>query len=381
MRAKDVQGTKYVALFDGLLDRLRPIGAERDRAGNRELFYDQYLALLLVYFFSPAVTSLRALQQATALDVVQKKLGIRQVSLGSLSEAARVFDAEHAQEILRELAGRAVPLVTGDDAKLLKNLTAVDGSLFQTVARASWALWQDEQHRAAKLHLQLSVWDGTPRNASVTAGNASETDELAVSVEPDRIYVLDRGYFNYDLYRRIRAVGSSFVARIKETAVFEEGAERPLTEKARAAGVIRDVELKSLGVKDKLTGLRLVVVKSEDDDGKPIELWLLTDRLDLPAELVATAYRLRWTIELYFRWFKRLLGCRHLISTSENGVTLQLYAALIASLLIVLWTGLKVNKRTWEMVQYYFMGWATAAELERHILSRLALPPRRSRKS
>ena len=58
---------------------------------------------------------------------------------------------------------------------------------------------------------------------------------------------------------------------------------------------------------------------------------------------------------------------RHLISDKQNGVTMQLYAALIASLLIVLWTGLKANKRTWEMVQFYFMGWATAEELDRHI--------------
>ena len=46
---------------------------------------------------------------------------------------------------------------------------------------------------------------------------------------------------------------------------------------------------------------------------------------------------------------------------------MQLYAALIASLLVVLWTGLKANKRTWEMLQFYFMGWATAEEVERHI--------------
>lgn len=46
---------------------------------------------------------------------------------------------------------------------------------------------------------------------------------------------------------------------------------------------------------------------------------------------------------------------------------MQLYAGLIASLLIVLWTGLKANKRTWEMVQFYLMGWASLNELELHI--------------
>jgi len=212
----------------------------------------------------------------------------------------------------------------------------------------------------------------TPRNASVKAANSSEAAELSVAVERQGgIYVLDRGYFNYKLYHRILSAGSSLVARIQDKALFEVQTEKPVSEKARAAEVIRDIELKSLGDKQKFPRpLRLVIVRIENREGKISELWLLTDRLDLPAEMVAEAYRKRWTIELFFRWFKRILGCRHLISHKEGGVTLQLYVALIASLLIVLWTDLKVNKRTWEMIQYYFMGWATLAELERHILGR-----------
>ena len=109
------------------------------------------------------------------------------------------------------------------------------------------------------------------------------------------------------------------------------------------------------------------MVGTTNDEGQPIELWLVTDCLGLAAEHVAAGYRYRSTVELLFRWFKRILDCRHLISTKENGVTMPLYAALIATMLIVLWTGLKANKRTWEMLQFYFRGWATEAELERHI--------------
>jgi len=93
--------------------------------------------------------------------------------------------------------------------------------------------------------------------------------------------------------------------------------------------------------------LRLVIVNSEKTDGTHDTVWLLTDRLDMDADLVALAYRYRWTIELFFRWFKCVLGCRHFISESENGVALQCYVALIASLLIVHWTGLQPNKLTW----------------------------------
>ena len=70
---------------------------------------------------------------------------------------------------------------------------------------------------------------------------------------------------------------------------------------------------------------------------------------------------------LFFRWLKCVLGCKQLLTTSENGVALQIYTALIASLLIVLWTGRKPTKRTWEMLQFYFQGWASLEEVQAHL--------------
>ena len=104
-----------------------------------------------------------------------------------------------------------------------------------------------------------------------------------------------------------------------------------------------------------------------NDEGELETWWLLTNKLDLPAELVALGYRYRWTVELFFRWLKCVLGCKQLLTTSENGVALQIYTALIASLLIVLWTGRKPTKRTWEMLQFYFQGWASLDEVEAHL--------------
>ena len=94
---------------------------------------------------------------------------------------------------------------------------------------------------------------------------------------------------------------------------------------------------------------------------------LATNALDLPAELIAIAYRYRWQIELFFRWLKCVLGCKHLLSESRNGVTLQVYCGIIAALLIGLWVGVKPNKRTYEMLCLYLSGWATAEEVERHL--------------
>lgn len=150
--------------------------------------------------------------------------------------------------------------------------------------------------------------------------------------------------------------------------------EHPRSDEARAAGVIFDglVDLgarKAEGVLKQ--GLRVVQVDigKTGKDGRPEILTLVTDKLDLAAELIALAYRYRWQIELFFRWLKCVLGCRHLLSTSQNGVEIQVYLALIASLLIALWIGRKPTKRTYEMLCFYFLGVAELDELQEHIES------------
>jgi hypothetical protein len=373
LQAGQLQGFKYFALLGPLLDRLRPVGAARDNAGNRDFFCDQYAALLLLYFFSPALTSLRGLQQATALDKVQKLLGCRRVSLGSLSEASRVFDPASLRPLIAELAGRVAPAHLPRDVEALRHLTAVDGSLLPALPRMAWALWQDAGHRAGKLHLHFEVARGIPVAAAVTAGNAGEVAQLRQALQPGRLYVLDRGYAAYRLLRDILDAGSSFVVRLPDDAAFAAAREQPLTAAARQAGVVRDVVASRLGTahhKDEVRQeVRLVVVATgkRTADGRPHRLVLVTDQLGLAAELVALAYQWRWEVELFFRWLKCILGCRHLLGESLAGVTIQVYVGLIASLLVTLWTGKRPTKRTFEMLCFYVTGWASAEEVQRHI--------------
>jgi IS4 transposase len=103
-----------------------------------------------------------------------------------------------------------------------------------------------------------------------------------------------------------------------------------------------------------------------------------TNRLDLDADLSALAYRYRWTVELFFGWFKWILGCRHLLSHRENGVHLQVYMALIASLLISLWVARVPTKRTYELLCFYLSGWATTREVLTQVKRlHLTAPPRK----
>ena len=352
------------------------------RAGNREFFYDQYVGLLLIYFFNSVVTGLRGLRQLSDLDKVQNLLGIRRVSLGSLSESANVFDASVLHEIIAELAIQALPLQKGREADALAGLTAVDGTILPALPRMAWALWKDDQHRGVKLHLHFDVLTGVPADATMTPAACSEPAQLAAMLKPNRLYVVDRGYASFELFRQIIDAKSSFVARVKDSTVFTVQEERPISAAAKAAGVIRDVvidKLRTAHHKDYLRQpVRLVVVQRIKPNGIVEELWLITDKLDLDADLVALAYKYRWTVELFFRWLKCILGCRHLLSDFPNGVTIQAYVALIASLLITLWTGRKPTKRTFEMLQLYLLGWASAEEVERH-LERLAAAEKKNK--
>ena len=369
---KRVRGLMYFKQLKPLFARLHRLGTERDRAGNRKLFYDQYVGLLLLFFFNPTFRSLRGLQRACGVAKIRKKLKCSRTSLGSLSEAARVFDADALQSIIGELAQQALPLKKGKDADLLRGLTAVDGTLLPALPKMAWALWIDETHRAAKLHLHFDVFKGIPCHASITDGNGNERDELRAGLQSKRLYVIDRGYAEYLLFQDIIDARSSFIGRIRDNAVYEIVEEQTLSDDARQAGVLWD-RVVWLGCAESgavfKQKLRVVAVANgkTDSKGKPEVLLLASNCLDLDAAWIALGYKYRWTIELFFRWFKCILGCQHLLSTCHNGVAIQVYMALIVSMVMVLWTGHKPTKATLEMLTCYFTGLASDAELRAHL--------------
>ena len=114
---QNIPGLQYFRLLGPLFDHLHAVGTARDRAGNRQLFYDQYATLLLLYFFNPTVTSLRGLQQMTTFAHVQAQFGIRRTSLGALSEAASVFDAALLHEVLTKLGAQLQPTWRGPNRR------------------------------------------------------------------------------------------------------------------------------------------------------------------------------------------------------------------------------------------------------------------------
>jgi len=391
IRASELTGLKYFDKLVPLLEPLHEVACQRDEAGNRRLHFDQYCLLVLLYLFNPIVSSLRAIQQVSELQRVQERLGIQRTSLGSLSEASRLFDAELLKPLIEQLSGQLEPL--GQDKRLKeisRTLTLVDGTLLSALPLMAEASFLKHSEGSGlvkwRLHTHFEVERYVPERIDVTREGGGDCDERAVmekNVEPDRLYVKDRGFAKFALFNQIHAAGSSYVCRIRDNSNYQVLEENPLTEEARAERVELDAVVR-IGQTGKVAArpdhkIRLITIQikphtktgkyrgGSTGPGSDGCLRLATNLLDVPAEMIALLYAKRWTIEIFFRFFKQILGCRHLISHSENGIKIQTYCAIIACLLISLWTGRKPTKRTYEMLCYWFVGLASDEELIAHL--------------
>jgi hypothetical protein len=392
--ANVLQGLKYFDQLDTLLRRMHNIGCDRDIARNRKLHYDQYCMLILLFLFNPAVKTLRSLQQTSELKNVQRRLGCPRMSLGSFSESADVFDPERLTEIIGELGQRLQPHCHDPRLKDLRHtVTLVDATLLTALPRMAEASFLKTNTGSGltkwRLHTHFEVDRHVPIRIDVTRAAGGDADERAVlkrTITSDRLYVMDRGYAMFRLFNEIAAAGSSYVCRIRDNSVWEEIEERPLSPAAVAERVSHDVII-TLGDGSQRTArpdhkIRLITIQCKPhrkagrsqrysragSTGPACDgvLRLVTNLLDVPAEIIALLYHYRWTIEIFFRFFKQILGCRHLLSHSQNGIEIQTYCAIIACMLISLWTDRKPTLRTYEMICWYLIGVADLAELLAH---------------
>lgn len=387
----DIQGLKHFKQVRKLLKSLHAVGCDRDRANNRSLHMDEYCLGVLLYMFNPAITSLRGIQQASELKNVQKKLGIKRASLGSLSESVSVFDPTLLKHIAVNLAKGVPGQDSGEFSQIKQTITAVDGSVVDTLSRVAELAWVPKKgggyKHAYRLHTQFEVLRGVPSRIDVTSANPKgEADERAVmgnTLESDRCYLIDRGYAKFKLFNDINHIGSSYVCRVRDNSSYEIEEQLLLSDEDIAEGVLSD-QVVLIGATSSSTAkpdhkIRIVEVQAtphtsrgkykggstgHPSDGK---MRLATNLLDVPAELISKLYRLRWMIELFFRTIKSMLHCSHLLSTKQNGVEIQSYMAIIACLIILIYTGGKPTKRTFEMICLYLQGWAELDELEAHI--------------
>ena len=388
-----LQGVKFLERLRPLLARLHSAGVERDRAGNRELFFDHLCGLILLTFFNPSLKTLRDLQRASRLKQVRKKLGCREAAIGSLSEALRTFDPELLAEVVEDLLGQLPDSPTADPRlkALAHRPTAVDGTLLRQLPQITQACFASRSDRGWKLHTHFEVLRGAPVLARVTdasgQGAASEKAVLRATLQADRCYITDRGYEEFALFNAIVAAGSSYVCRVRGDHHFTLEQTRALTAQAQAAGVLEDAlgrmgSPKSKRIEHPDHQQRRIVVRLTEHPKRggrrrqaaTQDLVLASNLLEVPAEVIVLLYRFRWLIELFFRWLKCVLECRHLLSQAAEGIQIQMYCALIACLLIQLAAGRDVRPNQWthKLLCLYVQGWASEEEVLEHLRQRAA---------
>ena len=226
-----------------------------------------------------------------------------------------VFDPEPLKEIAQELFDQLPDVSAGRFDVIGQTLTAVDGSVVETLARVARLSWLPKAKGASlcgyRLHTQFEVLRGIPSRIDVTpAKPKGEDDERAVlarTVEPDRMYMMDRGYAQFALWNAIVAKGSSSCCRIRDNSSYDVQRAMDLTDADRAAGVVGDEVVlfgRSKGSLGPDHHVRIVTVKATPHSSRGKRgggstgpncdgsLRIATNRLDLPAELIGEIYRL-----------------------------------------------------------------------------------------
>jgi hypothetical protein len=344
---RDLTGA-CAAVLDEHLRRLRSVGDHH----NRLLHYDQLLAGHLLGFYDSAVRSLRTLDaRSTTASSMKEALSDRRLARSTLSDAMNELPASALLPLLKDLLARLPKNCSHPDLRdlvtLQRRICAIDGSYFRVPADVLWALAHRRSNgrigRQVRLDLELDVLALVPVDAEIGgAESSSEPESFAKRVEPGKVYLADRNFVDFGFLRAVIEAGSDFVVRIKADSAslrIETFNDNALTAADTEAGVTAD-SIVGVPGSDRPSGL-------QDDKLRVVTLWdpvaqkpvrLLTTLLDVPAHLIGRLYRHRWAIELFFRWLKCVARVRHLFSLSANGMTMQFYVVIIATLLMTLST-------------------------------------------
>lgn len=373
IKVEDLKRFRPLKEFRALLNE---VAAQRGLSATwsdpkRKLLLADYLGLFLFSLFNPVITSMRAACAASALPRVGARICSRPVSLGSFSEAQHLVDEALLEGVFEDLFKK---LPAAQLPKQVAHLRAprpsvIDSSVWQVCERLQWAQWRTHTSAvhtcgdaAVRAHVIFDLESHAPAKAQLTSAKTCERRIWKELAEPGRLYVGDRYYgYSYTLLGDMCENGVFFVVRARINAEWVVERERPVDDQARAKGVVWSAWVR-LGKKGKGPRVRVVQVAGEEE-----AILLLTNLEEdvLDAAQVRVLYQNRWQIEYFFRWLKCILGNRHWFCGSRKGMQVQLYLALIAAVLLMLFTGKRPNKRAMEAIQHYLSGWASEEDLIR----------------
>jgi hypothetical protein len=209
-----------------------------------------------------------------------------------------------------------------------------------------WARFRKTK-AAVKLHTLLDLRGGIPSFIHISDGRLHDVNVLDVLItEPGAFYVMDRGYLDFDRLYTLHQAGSFFVTRTKSNTQLKRVYSQPVD---RATGLLCDqiVEL-TVFYSRKDYPERLRRIRYRDSQGR--RYIFLTNHMSLPAITICDLYRLRWQVELFFKWIKQHLRIKRFFGTSDNAVKTQVWIAVSVYVLIAI-----IRKRLNLSVSLYSM--------------------------
>jgi hypothetical protein len=298
--------------------------------------WDQFLCLMFAQ-----LTYRRSLRDIEAcLRAQQPKLyhmGFRgPVARNTLAHANEVRDWRIYRDFAQELIRLARDLYRHEPfgVDLSETVYAFDSTTVDLcLSLFPWGKFR--RHKSAvKLHTLLDVRGSIPTNVYVTGGQVHDVNLLdEVLLEPGAFYLLDRGYVDFARLYLFTQACAFFVTRAKKNLQFYLRTSRPVD---RSSGLRCDQTIRLTGPRtaqrypDQLR--RIVYFDSE----KESRLTFLTNNFLLLPLIIAQLYRVRWQVELFFRWIKQHLRIKAFYGTSENAVKTQVWIALTAYVLVAI---------------------------------------------
>ena len=307
------------------------IAAHGADARVRRLTTKSQLIALLYAQFSGA-SSLREIEaglQSHALRLYH--LGAKPARRSTLADANALRPAAVFADLFAWLAGRAH---RGLRRALAETTYLIDATGVRLCgAAAEWARFSAKAS-GAKLHVIYDADVDRPIYAAVTAAKINDiTAAQVMPIEAGATYVFDLGYVDYRWWAKMDAAGCRIVTRFKANTPFACVAELAVS----AGGPILSDRIGHLPARQAANRrnpfadpVREIRVRIET--GKVLRI--LSNDLDASAEEIASLYKRRWAIELFFRWVKQTLKITRFLGRSENAVRIQIAVALIAFLLL-----------------------------------------------
>ena len=381
---EQLQGFKLLKSFQRVLERVskRHVPHPSWKDPRRTLQLDEYLSLYLFGLLNPALESMRAVCEATKFAKVQECACSGKCSPSSFSEMQHLIDLALLEDVFNDLAQQLQQRQGSDGKKASWRIN--DSSVFDVLKRMDWAYFQTHKglpQCAVRMHVSLDLLSLAPVSVGIDKARMCERKLWKKSWKPGVGQIGDRNYSqNYNLLRLLERQEGLFVLRLREKQVHLSQIEAlPVGDACRREGVTRQA-MANLGKSVEKPGPRVRVAWIQAKDGSDLMLATNQGLEQMSAAEISQLYRQRWQIELFFRWIKCILGCRHFLAESPKGVSIQLYLALIAAMLVQLYLGERPNKRMWEALQLYCMGLISEEELEASLSRQIELQQRKRAK-